>query len=101
MSIVVIAHLRPIDGRLNEVLASMREAAPAIQAEDGCELYAPHVDGTGAIVLIEKWASVEALDAHGAGEPVAAQRAGLAGLLQGPAEVARLSPVGEGFRGRI
>ncbi len=44
--------------------------------------------------MLEKWTSVEDLDAHAAGEPVARMDASLVGLLQMPPLVTRVTPIG-------
>ncbi len=71
----VIAIITAQPGRREEILGHMRANIPAVLAEDGCIEYGPAVDtdGVGAIqapigpdafMVIEKWASVEALKAH-------------------------------------
>ncbi len=74
MSIVVVARLYPNPGQTAEVLAALEAAAPAIHAEQGCELYAGHETPDGTIVMIEKWTTQADLDAHLAGEPVRVYR---------------------------
>ncbi|MFR9805101.1 putative quinol monooxygenase [Pseudonocardia sp. RS010] len=98
-SVVVVATLVPLPGREAEVEAVLREAVPATHAQDaGCELYALHrsVRGKEGFVMIEKWASAEALGAHGAGPAFAALSAGLDGLLAEPLGVTVLEPLAAG-----
>ena len=47
-------------------------------------------------MMLEKWTSVELLDAHGGGEPVRKLGLALDGLLERPVEVTRLVPLPTG-----
>jgi quinol monooxygenase YgiN len=94
--VVVTAVFTPVEGRRDEAVAALSRGIAEVHGEDGCELYAIHDAPDGTIVMLEKWSSVEALDAHGAGEPVARMVASLAGLITGPAEVTRLVPIPAG-----
>lgn len=102
-AVVVTAVFTPVKGQLEAVLDALRPAIEAVQTESGCELYAIHQHPNGDIVMIEKWSSVEQLDRHGEGPAVAALNAALVGLLEGPAEVTRLTPipVGDTIRGTL
>jgi quinol monooxygenase YgiN len=71
--VVAIVTAKP--GRREELLKLFRANMPAVHAEDGCVEYAPFVDAQGcesfqtpvgpdAFVVLETWASVEALNAH-------------------------------------
>ena len=73
----VVAMLTAKPGRRGEVLALFRANMPAVHAEDGCIEYAPFVDAEGfgafqspvgpdAFVVLETWASADALKAHAA-----------------------------------
>lgn len=72
----VIALLTAKPGRRDELLAAFRANMPAVHAEEGCIEYGPAVDlaadgpfetfGDDTLVIIEKWASPEALKAHAA-----------------------------------
>lgn len=75
----VVAVITAKPGQREAMLALFRANVPAVRAEDGCIEYGAAVDaqGVGAFqagvgpdtfVVIEKWASVEALHAH-AGAP--------------------------------
>ncbi len=46
--------------------------------------------------MIEKWSSVEALDAHGEGEPVKALLADIEELVEGGPTVTRMYPIPRG-----
>jgi quinol monooxygenase YgiN len=96
MPVVVTAYFHPAPGQHDQVVEALQRAIPAVHEEPGCELYAIHDAPDGSIVMIEKWSSVGELDDHGAGEPVRALNASLAGLLASPTEVTRLMPLAAG-----
>ncbi|MET4590770.1 putative quinol monooxygenase [Arthrobacter sp. 754] len=96
MTVIVTAVFTPRDGAFNQVAAALSPAIAEVHEEPGCELYAIHEAPNGQIIMIEKWETAELLDAHGAGEPVKRLNASLEGLLQGPVEVTRLSPIPAG-----
>jgi len=62
--LVVIINTQP--GRGSDQLAAFDKLAPLVRAEQGCIEYDIHpvVGNSDSFVLIEKWASKEALDAH-------------------------------------
>ena len=73
----VLALITARPGRRDEILAAFRDNSAAVHAEAGCLGYEAVVDARGAaagfatfgpdtFVVIEKWASMEALQAHGA-----------------------------------
>ncbi|WP_159992775.1 putative quinol monooxygenase [Roseomonas sp. 18066] len=71
----VIAIITAKPGQRAAVLREFRANMPAVLAEDGCIEYGPAVDAAGlgnaqfgedSLVIIEKWASPEALAAHAA-----------------------------------
>jgi len=72
----VIAVITAKPGKREEVLNHFRANVPAVLAEDGCIEYGATVDcadagfaakyGDDAFVVIEKWASMDALAAHAA-----------------------------------
>jgi len=92
MSLVVVATLFPLAEHRDEVVAAIADAIARVHAEDeGCELYALH-EGPDRLVMIEKWASDELLDAH-LNAPALAELGGrLAGKLASPTEIQRLQP---------
>ena len=102
MSVVVVATVIPRPEHRDEVVAAYTETIPKVHAEDGCELYALH-RGEDRLVMIEKWASREALGAHNQGAALAAMRARLAGKLTGPAEVIVFEavPAGDPAKGQL
>jgi len=78
----VLAIITAKPGMRERVLEAFRANMPAVHAEEGCIEYAPAVDADGppfqtklgpdTLVVIEKWASLEALKAHAAAPHMAA-----------------------------
>lgn len=91
--LVVIAVFRPAEGAREQVLAALEHAIPRVHEEAGCNLYAIQEAEDGVIWMVEHWDSAALLDAHGAGEPVAALNGELEGLLASPVEVIRAAPI--------
>jgi quinol monooxygenase YgiN len=82
----VLAVITTKPGKREAVLREFRANMPAVHAEEGCIEYGPAVDaeGMGAIqtgfgpdtfVVIEKWASADALKAHAKAPHMAAYAA--------------------------
>jgi quinol monooxygenase YgiN len=94
--VIVTAYFFPRPGAHDQVVAALKPAIAGVHEEDGCELYAIHDAPDGTIVMLEKWTSVELLDAHGGGEPVRKLGLALDGLLERPVEVTRLVPLPTG-----
>ena len=95
-TVVVVAIFPAAEGRLDDLRAALVEAIPAVHEEEGCELYAIHDGPEGKIWMLEKWTSVELLDAHGAGPAVARLQELTQGLTSGPVEVTRMFPIPAG-----
>jgi quinol monooxygenase YgiN len=88
----VVAMITARPGRREEVLAAFRDNVPAVLAEAGCLQYEPAVDvgdgfdhlariGPDSFVVIERWESREALEAHAASAHMAAYAARVKDLL--------------------
>jgi quinol monooxygenase YgiN len=71
----VIATIEVAEGRRDAVLREFHRIVPAVRAEAGCLEYGPAVDAASGlpsqpparlnvIVVVEKWASLDALKAH-------------------------------------
>lgn len=71
----VVAVIEAKPGKRAELLAAFQANVPAVHAEDGCIEYVAAVDTEGAgsiqtpfgpdtFVVVEKWASLAALQAH-------------------------------------
>jgi quinol monooxygenase YgiN len=99
LPVVVVATFHPSPGRTDELVEAITSAIPAVHAEDGCELYALH-RGEDRLVMIEKWASREALATHSRGAALAELGPRLQGLLIEPPEVLRLDAVPAGTPGQ-
>ena len=102
MSVVVVATITPSDGHHDEVRQILLDAIPRVHEEDGCELYALHEDGE-RFVMIERWASAQALDTHSNGEVLRDAGRALAGKLAGKLDVRSLSgvPAGDHAKGAL
>ena len=82
----VIAVITAKPGQRDTILGHFRANMPAVHAEQGCIEYGPAMDAEGmggfqtkfgpdTFVVIEKWASPEALKAHAAAPHMAAYAA--------------------------
>jgi len=82
----VIAIVTTKPGQRDAVLQAFRANVPAVRAEQGCIEYEPSVDSAPALkfqtemgpdtfVVIEKWESLEALEAHSVAPHMAAYSA--------------------------
>jgi quinol monooxygenase YgiN len=102
MPVVVVATIVPKPGKLEEVAAAFEAAIPAVHAEDGCELYALH-KSDDKLVMIEKWASSEALTVHSGGETLKALGRQLRELTAERMDVVLLEPLpaGDGDKGAL
>lgn len=89
---VVVAEIIPTPEHRGTVLDELRSAVEAVHLEVGCQLYALHETSEG-FVLIESWASDQALEQHDAGDVVRILGAALEGRLAQPLRIARLSPI--------
>ena len=88
----VLALITAQPGQREAVLEAFRANMPAVHAEEGCIEYGPATDAEGAgkihtplgpdtFVVIEKWATMAALAAHGAAPHMAAYAARVKPLL--------------------
>lgn len=102
MSLVLVATIVPKPEHRDEVIAAITDAVASVHGEDGCELYALH-QAADRLVIIEKWASPEALSAHRKAPALAALGPALAGKVAGPTDVVVLEPVpaGDSARGQV
>ena len=102
MSVVVVATITPKPDQVDAVREAILAAVPKVHAEPGCELYAVH-EGAGDFVMVERWESPEALKVHGTAEALTTLGGQLAGKLDGPPDVRRLSalPTGDAAKGAV
>ncbi len=95
MPVVVVAIIRPLAEHRAAVIDAIKETIEQVHAEDGCELYSLN-EAPDRLVMVEKWASQQALDAHAKGPNLAALGPKLAGKVTGAPEVIVLQPVPAG-----
>jgi quinol monooxygenase YgiN len=95
MSVIVVATVFPEPDHRDEVLAALKETVPVVHAEDGCDLYALH-EGPDRFVLIEEWASDDALAVHAGAQALADLRTRLAGKTVGDLDIQLLTAVPAG-----
>jgi quinol monooxygenase YgiN len=73
--ICVIATIETAAGHRDDLLAVLRKLVPTVRAEKGCIEYTPMIDARSGldaqgperpnvVVMVEKWESVAALEAH-------------------------------------
>lgn len=94
--VVVVAVAVPAEGRADAVRRALVAAVAEVHDEPGCETYALHEREDGALVMLERWTSVDALDVHGRGAALQRLGAALQGNLAGPLDVTRMRPVPAG-----
>jgi quinol monooxygenase YgiN len=95
MSVVLVATVTPKPGQLEAVVAAFEATIPLVHTEDGCELYSLHKT-EDTVVMIEKWASQEALTVHGGGETLKALGRQLRELTSERMQLVVLEPVPAG-----
>jgi len=102
VSVVVVATITPRPEHRDEVIAAFTATIPRVHAEDGCELYALH-QTSDRLIMIEKWASREALGRHSKGAALTALNPQLTGKVTGPPDVIVLEavPAGDAAKGRL
>lgn len=91
MSVVLVATIVPAAEHRDAVIAAVRQAVAQVHGEPGCELYALH-EGPDRLVMVEKWASPEALAEHARGPALADLNQALAGRTEGGIDVQVLRP---------
>lgn len=89
----VIATIRTVPGKRADLIAAFRELTPKVHAEQGCVEYGAAVDiatpiaaqeppRDDVLVMVEKWDSVAALEAHLAAPHMEAFRAANGQLIE-------------------
>ena len=88
----VVATLTAQAGKGPELLAAWPELSAKVHAEDGCLAYDLHavLGDDDRFVVLERWASMEALQAHGASAHMKEFGALAASLLEGRAAISFL-----------
>lgn len=97
-AVVVVATIEAAEGHEEQVEQALRATIPAVHAEPGCELYALHRDprSPSTFVMVEKWASAEALGVHSKATALTELGKALDGLLAAPLNVRTLQPLPAG-----
>jgi len=94
--VVVVASMRVAPERKDEVSSALIRQVERVHAEEpGALLFAAHESGD-RLILIEKWESAAALQAHVAGEAIAEYRAVLEPALLERADIQILTPLPAG-----
>ena len=94
--VIVSTVFRPKPDGKEALIAALREGIPAVHSEDGCIIYAIHDAEDGTIVMLEKWASRENLDAHAAGPAMKRLDALVAPHLERPVTWTTMTPIPAG-----
>lgn len=103
MSEVVVSAVIPAkEGQLDMLVSLFTAHTEAVHAEDGCLLYAAH-RSDDALVVIERWASPEALAAHAAGPAMQAIGTAIGPYVAGRPSIVRAAavPSGDPVKGAI
>ncbi len=91
-AVVVVATIRPLPEHRAEVIAAMEKVIADVHAhDDGCLLYALH-EADDRLVMVEKWASADALAEHSRGAALAELNQALSGRLEAGLDVQILQP---------
>jgi quinol monooxygenase YgiN len=100
-AVVIVATAFPVPEHRAEAIAAFESAIAQVHDEEaGCELYALHEGPDGRLVMIEKYASQDAVAKHGAGGGLAGLRKALEGKLSAPLDVQILAPHPAGTPGK-
>jgi quinol monooxygenase YgiN len=92
MSFVIVATIIPKPGEREGLISAIEKVIARVHAEDaGCELYSLN-EGKDRLVFVEKWASSDAMKAHGASSALAELTAALDGRIEGELDVQVLRP---------
>ncbi|MEZ0284352.1 MAG: putative quinol monooxygenase [Thermoleophilia bacterium] len=103
--VVVVVLFRATPGRGADAEAAFTEAVPPTHDEEGCVAFAVHrvAGDADRFVLIERWASREALDAHLAAPHLAAFRERGADIWAEPPQITVMGalPLGDPAKGSL
>ncbi|MBO0907297.1 MULTISPECIES: putative quinol monooxygenase [Arthrobacter] len=100
MSLVVVATMVPKPEFRDDVIATLEDVIARVHAEDaGCEVYSLN-EGPDRLVMIEKWASPEDLQAHSTSPAFQALTAALEGKMAQDMDVQILQPHPAGTPGQ-
>lgn len=101
--IVVTAVFKARPNEHDNLVGALQSTIPLVHEEDGCELYAIHDAPDGSIIMIEKWTSEDALQAHAEGTAVESLNTAIEPYLSTPVVVTKLVPIpaGDAERGLL
>jgi quinol monooxygenase YgiN len=99
ISVVAILTAKPGEGPA--LLAAVQANLKAVRSEEGCIEYGPALDapfspakfGDNCVIVLEKWATPEALAAHGKAPHMATFSASIRDILAGRPSIHILQPV--------
>lgn len=93
--IALIATLTAAEGKEDDLRDALIDLVAAVDEEPGCEIYSVHASRNepGVFRFFELYTDRDALKAHGNGPRMAGAVARLEGVLAGPPEILRLTPV--------
>lgn len=97
-SVIVTAAFVPVEGARDRLISALGRSISEVHGEKGCELYALHDVPDGTLLMIEKWSSVEDLDAHAAGDIVKRLDESIEDLITVPVVVTRMSAIPAGTK---
>ena len=91
----VIAKLTAADGRREDLVEAFQAMFPAVDKEEGTELYVLHkaIDDGDVVYFYELYADEAALGAHATSDTMKEVGGALRELLAGRPEIVRLEPV--------
>jgi len=92
--VMLVISIQTLPGKRHEQIAAYERLAPTVRAEPGCLQYDLHpvVGDENGFVLIERWASADALAAHDMTPHMIANDAQSPTFRAAPAKVVRLAP---------
>jgi quinol monooxygenase YgiN len=102
-AVIIVATAFPTPEHRAEVIAAFEAAIARVHDDEpGCELYALH-EGRDRLVMIEKYASQDAVAEHVKGRGLAELRTALEGKLSAPMDVQTLvaHPAGTPTKGAL
>lgn len=100
--VVVVATVQVKPGTEDEALAALTAGVTATHGEERCLAYALHrdVDDATRFVIVERWASQDALDEHAAQPHLREMLAKVGPLTAAPPTILRTTPVAAGDAGK-
>jgi quinol monooxygenase YgiN len=103
--VVVVATIQVKPGTEDEALAALTASIPPTHEEPGCLAYALHrdVDDPTRFIMVERWESADALDAHGRAPHLKELFGAVGGLVAAPPSIIRTGaiPVGDPAKGEL